>query len=100
MAPQVLGRLIDRFLEREPPDPSQSDRLAPLSAREREVLGLMAAGLTNPEIADRLVVSLATVKTHVRSILAKLDARDRVQAVLIAHRHAGVGRGDVPRTMR
>lgn len=85
MAPQVLGRLIDRFLQRRPA--GQSDHLALLSSREREVLALMAAGLTNPEIADRLVVSLATVKTHVRSILAKLDARDRVQAVLIAHQH-------------
>lgn len=90
MAPQVLGRLIDRFLERQPPDRSGTDRLASLSAREREVLGLMAVGLTNPEIADRLVVSLATVKTHVRSILAKLDARDRVQAVLIVHEHGVV----------
>jgi DNA-binding NarL/FixJ family response regulator len=58
-----------------------------LSPREREVLRLMAAGLTNAEIATTLVVSLPTVKTHVRSILAKLDARDRVQAVLLAHQH-------------
>ena len=87
MAPQVLGRLIDRFLQRQPADHSVPVGLASLSPREREVLGLMAVGLTNTEIADRLVVSLATVKTHVRSILAKLDARDRVQAVLIAHRH-------------
>ena len=58
-----------------------------LSPRELEVLGLMADGLTNGEIADTLVVSVATVKTHVRSVLAKLDARDRVQAVLVAHQH-------------
>ncbi len=64
--------------------------LAQLSSREREVLSLMAAGLTNREIADRLVVTLATVKTHARSMLANLDARDRVQAVLIAHRHGVV----------
>lgn len=87
MAPQVLGRLIDRFLHRQPAGQPAPDRLASLTSREREVLGLMAVGLTNPEIADRLVVSLATVKTHVRSVLAKLDARDRVQAVLIAHEH-------------
>ncbi len=87
MAPQVLGRLISRFLERRPADQLRAGQLASLSSREREVLSLMAVGLTNPEIADRLVVSLATVKTHVRSILAKLDARDRVQAVLIAHEH-------------
>ena len=99
MAPQVLGRLIDRFLERRPAAPAGEGRLGSLSAREREVLGLMATGLTNPEIADRLVVSLATVKTHVRSILAKLDARDRVQAVLLAHEHGAVapgGRGPSP----
>lgn len=92
MAPQVLGRLIDRFLQRQPAGQPEADRLASLSSREREVLGLiaiglMAIGLTNPEIADRLVVSVATVKTHVRSILAKLDARDRVQVVLIAHQY-------------
>ena len=87
MAPQVLARMVDRFLERAPADESEPPGLASLSPREREVLGLMASGLTNGEIAERLVVSLATVKTHVRSILAKLEARDRVQAVLLAHRH-------------
>ncbi|KAE8763332.1 response regulator [Georgenia thermotolerans] len=89
MAAPVLTRMIHRFLERAPaPEPANLQSLSP---REREVLGLMAAGHTNPEIADRLVVSLATVKTHVRSILAKLDARDRVQAVLLAHRHGVTG---------
>lgn len=87
MAPQVLARMVERFLERTPPDEPEPPGLGSLSPREREVLALIATGLTNTEIADRLVVSLATVKTHVRSILAKLDARDRVQAVLIAHRH-------------
>lgn len=87
MAPQVLARMIDRFLERVPPSTPEPPRLQSLSPREREVLGLMAAGLTNAEIAERLVVSLATVKTHVRNILAKLDARDRVQAVLLAHQY-------------
>jgi len=87
LAPKVLARMIDRFLEREPPTTPEPAPLRALTPREREVLGLMAAGLTNTEIADRLVLSLATVKTHVRSILAKLDARDRVQAVLLAHRY-------------
>lgn len=91
LAPQVLRQVIDRFLQRQPADRPEPDELASLTSREREVLGLMATGLTNPEIADRLVVSLATVKTHVRSILAKLGARDRVQAVLVAHRHGLVG---------
>ena len=87
MAPQVMARMVDRFIEREPATDAAHTPVGSLSPREREVLGLMAIGLTNPEIAERLVVSLPTVKTHVRSILAKLDARDRVQAVLLAHRH-------------
>jgi len=87
MASPVMARMIDRFLERLPPTAPEPPRLRSLSAREREVLGLMAAGVTNTEIAERLVVSLATIKTHVRSILAKLDARDRVQVVLLAHRY-------------
>lgn len=87
MAPPVLARMIERFLERAPATPAQSSRLGSLTQREHEVLALMATGLTNSEIAERLVVSLATVKTHVRSILAKLDARDRVHAVLLAHQH-------------
>jgi len=90
MAPPVLARMIERFLERAPATPVQSSRLQSLTPREREVLALVAAGLTNTEIAERLVVSLATVKTHVRSILAKLDARDRVHAVLLAHQHGVV----------
>ena len=87
MAPQVLNRLVERYLERGPETEAVPAQLHSLSPREREVLRLMAEGHTNSEIADTLVVSLATVKTHVRSVLAKLDARDRVQAVLIAHRH-------------
>ena len=87
IAPAVLARMIDRFLERAPATMPEPHGLRSLSPREREVLGLMAAGLTNTEIAERLVVSSATVKTHVRSILAKLDARDRLQAVLLAHRY-------------
>ena len=90
MARQVLARLVERYVERPPADASPSPALAALSPREREVLDLMARGLTNGEIAETLVVSLPTVKTHVRSILAKLDARDRVHAVLLAHQH-GVG---------
>ncbi len=92
MAPQVLGRLVDRFLQRSPAAGSESPELDSLSPREREVLGLMAEGLTNAEIAETLVVSLPTVKTHIRSVLAKLEARDRVQAVLMAHRGGLVGR--------
>lgn len=89
MAPSVMARMVERFLEHAPvPEPTG---LRALSPREREVLALMATGRTNAEIAEALVVSGATVKTHVRSILAKLDARDRVHAVLLAHRHGVTG---------
>ena len=87
MAPQVTAATRRPLPGAASRRPDAAAGVAALSPREREVLSLVARGLTNPEIAERLVVSLATVKTHVRSILAKLDARDRVQAVLLAHRH-------------
>jgi DNA-binding NarL/FixJ family response regulator len=80
----VLRRVIEQFVHRVP-DPSLAGRLDDLSVREAEVLALVGAGLSNPEIAERLFISVATVKSHVRHILAKLDLRDRVQAVVLAH---------------
>jgi DNA-binding NarL/FixJ family response regulator len=88
LSPAVTLRLIDRFVRVEKPPRGDSDVivLPPLTQREREVLGSVAEGLSNTEIADRLVVSYSTVKTHVSHLLTKLDARDRAQLVMIAHR--------------
>jgi DNA-binding NarL/FixJ family response regulator len=85
LAPAVVQRLVSSYVDHG--KRSSDERLDRLSAREREVLGLLGAGLTNAEICDRLVVSLPTVKTHVASVLAKLDLRDRVQAAIYAHSH-------------
>jgi DNA-binding NarL/FixJ family response regulator len=84
LGPTVVARLIDEYV-RVSRAGTEAPRLSTLSAREREVLALLAEGLTNREIADRIVVSPATVKTHVASVLAKLDLRDRVQAVILAY---------------
>jgi DNA-binding NarL/FixJ family response regulator len=86
LAPAVTRRMIEEFLRR-PPEAVRSARLdrADLTEREREVLRLIARGLSNAEIAAQLVVSEATVKTHVAHILAKLQLRDRVQAVVLAY---------------
>ena len=88
VAPSVTRRLLDSFAHRlpAPGEPAGIDEaLAELTAREREVLLELARGLSNAEIADRLVLSEATVKTHVGRILAKLDLRDRVQVVVFAY---------------
>jgi DNA-binding NarL/FixJ family response regulator len=84
LSPGVTRRLIEEFAlrSREPAAPGQ---LAPLTDREREVLGLVGEGLTNDEIASRWVVSPATVKTHVNRAMAKLGARDRAQLVIVAY---------------
>jgi DNA-binding NarL/FixJ family response regulator len=84
LAPSVTRRLIEAYAEA-PTERPEVAGLEDLTAREREVLGLVAEGLTNAEIADRLVLSPLTAKTHVSRILMKLGARDRVQLVVIAH---------------
>jgi DNA-binding NarL/FixJ family response regulator len=84
----VTTRLLERF-GRAPATPSHA--LDDLTERELEILRLLAEGLTNAEIADRLVVSETTVKSHVSSVLRKLRVRDRVQAVIAAY-DAGVVR--------
>jgi DNA-binding NarL/FixJ family response regulator len=85
LAPTVTRRLLDRFVEALPRDDSRPNRLADLTSREMEVLALVARAESNAEIAARLVVTEATVKTHVSAILRKLGVRDRVQAVVLAY---------------
>jgi DNA-binding NarL/FixJ family response regulator len=90
LAPSVTRRLIDSYVSRpQPSSKTEHDGLDELTAREREVLGLVATGLTNAEIAKQLHLSPLTVKAHVSRILMKLGARDRVQLVVIAYQ-AGV----------
>jgi DNA-binding NarL/FixJ family response regulator len=88
VAPAVLARMMTSFASR-PPAAEPPPGLAELSEREREVLALIGAGRSNAEIAAELVISMATVKTHVRHVFAKLDLRDRAQAV-VAARDAGL----------
>ena len=89
VSPRITRRMLEMFASHLPDDGSQAidedPRIASLTPREREILVLMAQGMSNSEIAAHLVVSATTVKTHVGNILAKLDVRDRVQAVVVAY---------------
>jgi DNA-binding NarL/FixJ family response regulator len=85
VSPSVTRRLLDRFLGSAGGELRDASVLDVLTEREREVLLLMAQGLSNTEIARKLFLSEATVKTHVGRVLAKLDLRDRVQAVVLAY---------------
>jgi DNA-binding NarL/FixJ family response regulator len=85
VAPSVTRRLLERYVGTGPTQVTSTSRLDVLTEREREVLGLIANGLTNTEISGRLYLSEGTVKTHVHRVLTKLGLRDRVQAVVYAY---------------
>jgi DNA-binding NarL/FixJ family response regulator len=85
LSPSVTSRVIERMAGQPAPDATHDARLAELTPREREVLELIARGLSNAEIADALVIEESTVKTHVKRVIGKLAVRDRVQAVIFAY---------------
>jgi DNA-binding NarL/FixJ family response regulator len=93
LAPSVTRRLIETFAARPAAAAPAPSRLASLTPRERDILLLLARGQSNPEIARSLVVSEATVKTHVAHLLAKLGLRDRIQAVILAYETGAVTPG-------
>jgi DNA-binding NarL/FixJ family response regulator len=93
LSPAVTRRVIEAFASTPIPDPRLSESLSGLSNRELEVLRLLARGYSNSEIARELVVTAATVKTHVSNVLSKLRLRDRVQAVVVAY-ESGLVRPD------
>ncbi len=96
LSPGVTRRLISTFAERAPTVAAEPDArvVALLTAREREAVVLVADGLSNEEIAERWVVSNATVRTHVSRAMTKLNARDRAQLVVFAYR---AGLASIPR---
>ena len=85
LSPSVTRKVIDRMAKQPAPDASSGERLTELTPREREVLELVARGLSNGEIAQAFVIEESTVKTHVKRILRKLRVRDRAQAVIFAY---------------
>jgi DNA-binding NarL/FixJ family response regulator len=94
LAPAVIRRLIERFCGQPPPADGLPEQMAELTARELEVLKLVARGLSNRQIGESLFLSEATVKTHLAHVYAKLSVRDRVQAVVLAYESGLVHPGD------
>ncbi|NRQ33721.1 response regulator transcription factor [Nonomuraea sp. NN258] len=97
LAPTITRRLVERFARRDDLKPIVHRELSELTPRELDVLRLLATGLSNAELAERLSLSVATVKTHVAGILAKLGLRDRVQAVVVAYETGLVSPGGAER---
>jgi DNA-binding NarL/FixJ family response regulator len=91
LSPSVTRLVIDRMARQPVPDLGRQAQLAELTAREREVLGLLARGMSNREIATALIVEDSTIRTHVKRILQKLGLRDRIQAVIFAY-ETGINR--------
>jgi DNA-binding NarL/FixJ family response regulator len=91
LSPSVTRRVIDRMVQQPMPDLAGQARLAELTPREREVLGLVARGFSNREIARELVVEESTIRSHVKRILMKLGLRDRIQIVIFAY-ESGINR--------
>ena len=89
VSPRITQRMLEMFASSLPsstaPPRASDPRIDSLTPREKEILVLMSQGMSNAEIAERLIVSATTVKTHVGNVLAKLDVRDRVQAVVVAY---------------
>jgi DNA-binding NarL/FixJ family response regulator len=93
LSPAVTRRLVDGFVTSHQP-PALDTRYQLLTKREQEIVALVAEGLSNQEIADRLFVSFSTAKTHVSHVLTKLDLRDRIHIVIYAYQHGLVARTD------
>lgn len=93
LAPSITRRLIEEVTRRRPPQRAATGSLARLTGREREILELVATGMSNAEIAARLYLSDQTVKTHVSKVLTKLALRDRAQAVVFAYENGVVTPG-------
>jgi DNA-binding NarL/FixJ family response regulator len=96
LAPRITRRLIAQFTATHAAHQASEDRLIGLTQREREILALVGRGLSNHEIAEKLVISKATARTHVSRVIGKLGARDRAQLVVVAYQTGLVSSGPPP----